>query len=182
MVFFGLGILCGGLLAVLLLALTLRIIGRTQQPRARRADQPGNERWDRQPDLTLTISRSALEHFIRESLRDLALPLISLRDPQIRLEPDALLQLIVRGDTALLGAQLIVLRMRITPAEIGVRVQTESAGLRGLGEVAGPLTAKLDERINAALAERLALASQLEVLDVGGSDESVTISARLRDA
>jgi hypothetical protein len=181
MVFFGLGILCGGLLAVLLLALVLRIIGRTQQPSARRADQPGAERWDGQPDLTLALSRSLLEHVIREGLRDLELPLISLRDPQIRLEPDALIQLVVRGDTALLGAQLIVLRMRITPAEVGVRVQTESAGLRGLGDVAGPLTAKLDERINAALAERLALAAQFETLDVGGDDESVTITARLRD-
>lgn len=177
MAFFGLGLLVGGVLTVLLLALLLRVIGATQ----RELPPLPAARWDDEPDLTLTLGRDLLLQLIRDGLRDLTLPLVQLRDPRIVLEPDALLQLTVRGDTALLGGQLIVLRMRIVPAELGVRVVTESAELRGLGDVAGPLTARLDQRINAALAEQLALAERFKVLDVGGTDSAVTITARLRD-
>lgn len=179
MVEFGLGMLCGGVLAVLPLALVLRLVGMTQR---RRADvQPAAEPWGSQPELTLTLRRQLLQRLIAEGLRGLSLPLVELRDPQIQLEPDAVLKLVVRGDTALLGGQLVVLRMRIVPAPLGVQVVTESAGMQGLGEMAGPLTAKLDQRINALLAERMALAERFEVLSVDGTDEAVTVTARLRD-
>lgn len=178
MVEFGLGLLCGGLLAVLLLALLLRLIGATQRGRVER--QSASEPWGSQPELTVTLSRQLLQRTIAESLRGLSLPLIELRDPLIALEPDAVLRLVVRGDTALLGGQLVTLRTRIVPAAVGVQVVTESAGMQGLGEVAGPLTAKLDQRINAVLAERLALAERFEVLSVDGTDEAITVTARLR--
>lgn len=181
MIYFGLGILCGGVLAVLLLALVLRVLGGRQRTPSRRAvAEPTSERWGSQPDLTLMLSRDALTHLIAEGLRNLSVPLVTLRAPQVRLEPNALIQITVRGDTILLGGQMIVLRTRIVPAAVGVQVVTESAALGALGGVAGSLTSKLDERINAALTERLALAEQFEVLDIVGSDEAVTINARLR--
>lgn len=181
MVEFGLGLICGGLLAVLLLALLLRLVAATQRSTPHGSlTHATAEPWGSQPEITLTLSRQLLQRQIAEGLRGLALPLIELRDPQIQLEPDAVLKLVVRGDTALLGGQLVTLRMRIVPAPVGVRVVTESAGMPGLGEVAGPLTAKLDQRINAVLAERMALAEPFEVLGVGGTDEALTVTARLR--
>ncbi len=174
MALFALGILVGGLLTLVLLALTLRIMNRAQvliNPTA----SAGN------PELTVTLSHDLLQRLIDDSLRDVALPLVTLRDPRIELEPDAVLVLRLRGDTVLLGGQAIVLRMRLTPAPAGVQVTTQTAEVGFLGNVAGPLTASLDAQINQELARRLAFAEQFEVLDVSGTTREVFIQARLRD-
>lgn len=174
MALFGLGILVGGILTIVLLALTLRIMNRAQaiiDPSA----STGN------PEITVTLSQGLLQRLIDDSLRDVALPLITLRDPRVELEPDAVIVLRLRGDTVLLGAQAIVLRMRLSPAPAGVQVATETAEVGFLGNVAGPLTATLDEQINEELARRLAFAGQFEVLDVSGTTREVLVQARLRD-
>jgi hypothetical protein len=173
MTLFGIGLLAGGVLTILLLALTLRLMNRAQlvqPPPALRGA----------PELTVTLTRDLLERLIDDSLANVALPLVTLRDPHLELEPDAVLVIRLRGDTALLGAQLIVLRMRMLPAAAGIAVQTESADVGILGNVAGPLTARLDATLNAELARRLAFAGQFEVLEVAGDRSEVTVRARLR--
>lgn len=172
MVLFGLGMLAGGLLTLILLALLLRIANAGQAP-TQESERTGS------PELSVTLSRDLLERLIDESLQDVALPLVTLRDPRIELEPDAVLVVRLRGDTVLLGAQSIVLRTRLVPAASGIRVVTESAEVGVLGNIAGPLTARLDEQINAELARRLAFAEQFEVLSVGGTLSEVVVNARL---
>lgn len=171
---FGLGMLIGGLLTLIILAVVLRLLSRSPQinPPARSGELP---------DLTLALTRDLLQRLIDESLRDVSLPLISLRDPYVELEPNAVLVVRMRGDTVLLGAQMIVLRMRVVPAEAGVQVVTEAADVSGLGDLTGPLTGRLDQQINTELAQRLAFAQQLQVLSVGGTTEEVTITARMKE-
>jgi|GEM_PF-6906982 len=170
---FALGMLVGGVLAVLLLALLLRLLGRS-------AAVPMTESRPGNPELILTLNRDLLQRLIDDSLRDVEIPLVTLRDPRVQLEPDAILVVRLRGDTVLLGGQAIVLRMRLVPATAGVGVVTESADVGILGNVAGPLTNRLDELINAELAQRLAFASEFEVLAIDGTTEEVTITAQLR--
>ncbi len=174
MALFGLGILLGGLLTIVLLALTLRIMNRAQTL-ANPTGKAGN------PELTVALSDDLLQRLIDDSLRDVTLPLVTLRDPHVELEPAAILVLRLRGDTVLLGAQAIVLRMRLTPAPSGVQISTETAEVGFLGNVTGPLTATLDAQINQELARRLAFAEQFEVLDVSGTTHEVLVRARLRD-
>jgi hypothetical protein len=171
---FGLGMLVGGLITLLALVLSLRLLSRAPQSSA-------SSRSGELPDLTLSLTRDLLQRLIDDSLRDVSLPLVSLRDPYVQLEPDALLVVRLRGDTVLLGAQTIVLRMRVVPAETGVKVVTQQADVGGMLDLAGPLTERLDQQINAELAQRLAFAEQFQVLSVGGSDQEVTITARMRD-
>jgi hypothetical protein len=171
---FGLGLLVGGVITLLVLALSLRLLSRAPQTDT-------NTRSGELPDLTLSLTRDLLQRLIDESLRDVSLPLVSLRDPYVQLEPDAILVVRMRGDTVLLGAQMIVLRMRVVPAETGVRVVTQQADVGGMVNLVGPLTERLDQQINAELAQRLAFAEQFRVLSVGGNDQEVTITARMRD-
>ncbi|HEY0604146.1 MAG TPA: hypothetical protein VGD58_14605 [Herpetosiphonaceae bacterium] len=170
---FGLGLLAGGLLTLILLSVLLRLLGRTPEPVT-------PARSSELPDLTLSLTRELLQRLIDDSLRDVSLPLISLRDPSVQLEPDAILVVRMRGDTVLLGAQMIVLRMRVVPAATGVQVVTQAADVGGLLDLAGPLTERLDQQINAELAQRLAFAEQFEVLSVDGTVDEVTITARMK--
>lgn len=170
---FGLGLLAGGLLTIILLSVLLRLLGRAPEPAA-------PTRSGELPDLTLSLTRELLQRLIDDSLRDVSLPLISLRDPQVQLEPGAILVVRLRGDTVLLGAQMIVLRMRVVPAATGVQVATEAADVSGLIDLAGPLTERLDQQINAELAQRLAFAEQFEVLSVDGTSDEVTVTARMK--
>ena len=175
MVLFGTGLLAGGLLTILLLALTLRLMSRGADITPAPAASGGA------PELTVTLSRDLLERLIDDSLRETTIPLVTLRDPRVELADDAALLIRLRGDTVLLGAQPIVLRMRVQPAATGIAVATESADVGFLGNVAGPLTARLDAAINAELAQRLAFAEQFEVLDVAGDTSEVVVRARLRE-
>jgi len=170
---FALGVVVGVVLALLVLGLVLRIGGRSLDPFVA---QPASDL----PDATFTFSRDALSRMIDDALAETTIPLVSLRDPQLQLEPGAVLLLRMRGDTALLGAQTIVLRMRVVPAPNGIQVQTERAEVGGGLSIAGALTARLDERINADLAQRLALMEQFEVLRVDGSTDAISVEARLR--
>lgn len=170
---FGIGILVGVVLAIVVFLVTVRLLGRSQLPIAGAGSGF--------PDLTLSLNRDLLQRLIDDSLRDAQIPLVSLRDPNVQFEPGGVLVLRMRGDTVLLGAQPIVLRMQILPATTGVRVQTTSADVGVLGNVAGPLTAQLDAQINAELARQLSFAEQWEVLEVGGTTEEVVITARLRE-
>jgi hypothetical protein len=174
MVLFGLGMLVGGLLTLVLLALLLRLTNGVQA-------LPSSGARSALPELSVTLSRELLTRLIDDSLQDVALPLVSLRDPQIELEPNAVLVVRLRGDTVLLGAQAIVLRTRLVPAVSGVRVVTESAEVGVLGNIAGPLTARLDAQINAELARRLAFAEQFEVLEVSGNSTEVVVNAQLKE-
>ncbi|MBV9788742.1 MAG: hypothetical protein JOZ51_11240 [Chloroflexi bacterium] len=171
---FGLGLLAGGLLTIILLSVLLRLLGRAPEPitPTRSSDLP---------DLTLALTRELLQRLIDDSLRDVSLPLISLRDPNVQLEPGAILVVRMRGDTVLLGGQMIVLRMRVVPAETGVQVTTEAADVGGMLDLAGPLTERLDQQINADLAQRLAFAEQFEVLSVDGTTDEVMITARMKE-
>lgn len=169
---FVLGMFVGVVLVVLLLALVLRIGARAPEP----VVLPPTGL----PDATFTFSRDALQQMIDESLGETTIPLVSLRDPQLQLEPGAVLLLRMRGDTALLGAQTIVLRMRVEPGANGVQVRTERAEVGGGLNIAGALTARLDERINADLGQRLAFAEQWDVTQVDGSTDAITVEARLR--
>jgi hypothetical protein len=162
------------LLTPLLLGLALRLFTRPSQPVV--TLPPSGL-----PDATFTLSREALQRMIDDALQDVSIPLVSLRDPQLELEPDAVLVLRMRGDTVLLGAQPIVLRMRLVPTAEGIGVQTQSAEVGGRINIAGGLTQQLDARINAALAQRLSFGDQFEVLSTGGSTEAIMIEARLRD-
>ncbi|HEX6291011.1 MAG TPA: hypothetical protein VFZ66_17630 [Herpetosiphonaceae bacterium] len=171
---FGLGLLVGGLLTLLVLTITLRLLMRAPEQKLLAAS-------GELPDLTLSLTRDLLQRLIDEGLRDVSLPLVTLRDPYVQLDPGALLIVRLRGDTVLLGGQTIVLRMRIVPAQSGVQVVTEAADVSGLVNLAGPLTQRLDQRINAELAQRLDFAGQFEVLDVGGSTQEVTVTARMRE-
>jgi hypothetical protein len=170
---FGIGILVGVVLAIVVFMITVRLLGRPQLPIA-----DANTGF---PDLTLSLNRDLLQRLIDDSLRDVQLPLVSLRDPNVQLEPGGVLVLRMRGDTVLLGAQPIALRMQLLPATTGIRVQTTSADVGVLGDVAGPLTQRLDEQINAELARQLSFAEGWEVLEVGGTTEEVVINARLRE-
>lgn len=174
MALFGLGMLVGGLLTILLLVVTLRIMGRGQV-------LPGTTAKNGFPELTVSLSRDLLQQLVDDSLRDVSIPLVTLRDPNVGLEPDGVLVIRMRGDTVLLGAQPIVLRMRLLPAESVVQVRTESADVGFLGDIAGPLTNRLDDEINAELARRLAFADQFQVLGVGGTTQEVVVQALMRD-
>lgn len=171
---FGLGLLAGGLLTIILLSLLLRLLGRAPEPTV-------PARSSELPDLTLSLTRELLQRLIDDSLRDVSLPLISLRDPHVQLEPGAILVVRMRGDTVLLGGQMIVLRMRVVPAATGVQVVTEAADVGGLVDLVGPLSQRLDQQINAELAQRLAFAEQFEVLSVDGTSDEVTITARMKE-
>ena len=171
---FGLGLLVGGVLTLLVLMLTLRLlIGAPERVDLARSDEL--------PDLTLSLTRDLVQRLIDDSLRDVALPLVTLRDPYVQLEPGALVSVRLRGDTVLLGGQMIVLRMHVIAAEAGVKVITEAADVGGLVNLAGPLTARLDRQINTELAQRLAFADQFQVLYVGGTAQAITIDARMKD-
>jgi hypothetical protein len=174
MALFALGMLAGGLLTILLLVVTIRIMGRAQV-------LPGTAPRDGFPELTVSLSRDLLQRLVDDSLRDVAIPLVTLRDPNIVLEPDGVLVIRMRGDTVLLGAQPISLRMRLVPATSVVQVKTESADVGFLGDIAGPLTDRLDDEINAELARRLAFAEQFEILDVSGTAQEVVVQALMRD-
>ncbi len=169
---FALGVVVGVILVPLLLALGLRIVTRAPEPIA----MPSSGL----PDATFTFSRDALGRMIDDALQETTIPLVSLRDPQVQLEPGAVLVLRMRGDTALLGAQTIVLRMRVVPTANGVQVRTERADVGGGLSIAGALTARLDERINADLAKRLAFADQWDITHVDGSTDAMIVEARLR--
>lgn len=168
------GIGIGMLLAPLLLGVALRMFARTPDPISTQSLSGPH-------DVVVTISREAIGRMLDDALHELSLPLVSFRDPQIQLEPDAMVVLRMRGDTALLGAQPVVLRMRVVPTATGVGVRTESAEVGGAINVVGELTEQLDERINAELSERLRLPDQFEVVHIGGSTDAVTIETRLRN-
>ncbi len=171
---FALGVLVGVILVPLLFGLALRLVARGGEPLV---VSPSGL-----PDATFTFSRDALQQMIDDALEETTIPLVSLRDPQLQLEPAGLLVLRLRGDTALLGAQTIVLRMRVVPAASGVQVRTERAEVGGGLNITGVLATRLDERINAALAQRLAFAEQWEVVGVDASTDTLTVEARLRSA
>jgi hypothetical protein len=171
---FGLGLLIGGVLTLLVLMLTARLLNRAPE----RADRA---RSDEIPDLTLSLTRDLVQRLIDDSLHDVSLPLVTLRDPYVQLEPGAIVQVRLRGDTVLLGGQMIVLRMRVIAGEAGVQVITEAADVGGLINLAGPLTSRLDQQINAELAQRLAFADQFHVLYVGGTAQEITIDARMKN-
>ncbi len=174
MTLFGLGMLAGGLLTLLLLVLVLRITNRVGE-----LSDGGDS--NAAPELSVILSRDLLQRLIDDSLQEVTLPLVTLRHPRIELESGALVVMRLRGDTVLLGAQAIVLRMRVTPASSGVRVVTESAEVGVLGDVAGPLTTQLDEQINAELARRLSFVEQFDVFEVTGTASEVVVNARLRE-
>jgi hypothetical protein len=169
---FALGVLVGVIFVPFLLGLVLRVVGRSPEPIA---VSPSGL-----PDATFTFSRDVLQRMIDDALQEATIPLISLHDPQLQLEPGGVLVLRMRGDTALLGAQTIVLRMRVVPAANGVQVRTERAEVGGGLNIAGALTARLDERINADLAKRLAFVDQWDITHVDGSTDAVIVEARLR--
>jgi hypothetical protein len=131
------------------------------------------------PDMTLTLSRDAIQHMVDESLDEVAVPLVTLHDPSVELEPDAVVVLRVRGDTVLLGSQLIVLRMRVIPAGQSVNVVTEAADVGGRFNIAGPLTQQLDDQINAQLTERFSLGEKFEVLNVDSTTDAMLLEARV---
>lgn len=170
---FAIGVLVGAVLVPLVFALAVRLLAQTPEP----ITVPPSGL----PDATITLSRDALSRMIDDALQETTIPLVSLRDPQLQLEPDAMLVLRMRGDTVLLGAQPIVLHMRVVPAANGVQVRTEQAEVGGALNIAGALTARLDESINADLAERLQFGEQFEVLSVASTTDALTIEARLRD-
>jgi hypothetical protein len=171
---FWLGALLGVLATILVLVIGVRLI--TRGP-AIVAPVPSSGL----PDLTLTLSRELLERVIDDGLRDVRIPLVTIRDPMISLEPDGIIVVRLRGDTALLGAQVITLRTRLVPSADGVAVVTEAADVRGLGNVAGPITQQLDQQINAELARRLPFGQQFEVLRIDGTTTEIAIDARLRE-
>lgn len=171
---FVIGILVGMVLLPLVLGLALWVTNRAAAPVAA---QPASGL----PDATFSLSREALQRLVDDALRETNIPLVSLRDPQIQLEPGGLMVLNMRGDTVLLGAQPITMRMRVVPTANGVGVQTERAEVAGGFNLAGGLTQTLDERINADLAQRLGFAERFEVTGVDGSDTAINIEARLRD-
>lgn len=162
---FALGVGVGVVLVLLLLGLLLRLGARSSQSLA--APPSGV------PDATFTFSRDALSQMIDDALRNTTIPLVSLRDPQLQLEPNAVLVLRMRGDTALLGAQPILLRMRLLLAPNGVQVHTEQAEVGGGLNIVGALGPRLDERINADLRKRLPVGEQFEVLGVGSSTDAI---------
>jgi hypothetical protein len=168
------GILLGALIAALLFGIALRLFARSSPPVAPQAASG-------LPDATFTLSREALQRLIDDALRDMSIPLVSLRDPTVQLEPGGVIVLHMRGDTVLLGAQPVVLRMWVVPTADGVGVQTERAEVGGSFNIAGGLTERLDERINADLAQRLSFAEQFEVLAVDGTTDAITVEARLRE-
>lgn len=170
-----LGILIGGVLLLSLLLLALRL---WKRPPLLPAAAPAAALDF--PDLTLTLSRDFVQHIVTETVRDLAIPLVSLRDAHVELAPDAGLSILVRGDTALLGAQLIKLQLRVIATPDGVRVHTIAVHIPGLGNVAGPLAAQLDQRLNAALRTRLAAFDQFHMMHVQGTADGLTISAQRR--
>lgn len=169
---FGLGMLAGGLLTILVIVVVLRV-------QARSPELPASLGESGPPELTLLLSRDLLQRLVDDALQNVSLPLVSLRDPYLELESGGVLVIRMRGDTALLGAQSITLRMRIVPAEVGVGVVTESADVGVFGNVAGPLTSRLDESINAELARRLAFAADFAVTGVDGTTDEVIVAARL---
>ncbi len=171
---FGLGVLVGGVATLIVLMLTLRLLMRTPE-------QAALTQSAELPDLTLSLTRDVLQRLIDDGLRDVSLPLIALRDPYVQLEPGGILIVRLRGDTVLLGGQMIVLRMRIVPTETGVQVITEAADVGGLIDLAGPLTARLDQQVNAELARRLDFADQFQVLKVDGTTQEVMITARMKE-
>ncbi len=169
----GVGIIIGSLLTLAVLVLALRLLTRDPQP-VTPSLQPGL------PNVTLALSRDALQHLIDDALHDVSIPLVTFRDPYVQLEPDALLVLRLRGDTALLGAQTIMLRMRVVPMDQGVGVITESADVGGRLNITGSLIQRLDEHINAELAQRFPFTDQLEVLNINSTSDELLIEARLQ--
>ncbi len=170
---FGLGMLAGGVITLLVIIVVARGLARVPAiPEAALDAGP--------PELTVALSRDLLQRLVDDALQDVRLPLVSLRDPRVDLETGGVLVLRMRGDTVLLGAQPITLRMQIVPAEVGVAVATTSADVGVFGNVAGPLTAQLDEAINAELALRLNFAADFAVTDVDGTTADVIIAARLK--
>jgi hypothetical protein len=170
---FAIGVVVGAVLVPLVFALAVRLLAQTPEP----ITVPPSGL----PDAMITLSRDALSRMIDDALQETTIPLVSLRAPQLQLEPNAVLVLRMRGDTVLLGAQTIVLHMRVVPAANGVQVRTEQAEVGGVLNIAGALTARLDEGINADLAERLNFGDQFEVLSVASATDALTIEARLRD-
>lgn len=170
---FAIGVVVGAVLVPLVFALAVRLLAQTPEPLV--VPLSGL------PDATITLSRDALSRMIDDALQETTIPLVSLRDPQLQLEPDAVLVLRMRGDTVLLGAQTIVLYMRVVPAANGVQVRTEQAEVGGALNIAGALTARLDEQINADLAKRLTFGEQFEVLSVTSAADALTIESRLRE-
>ena len=94
---FGLGVVVGGLATLIVLALTLRLLMRSPEQAAL---TPSAEL----PDLSLSLTRDLLQRLIDDGLRDVSLPLITLRDPYVQLEPGGILVVRLRGDTVLVHA------------------------------------------------------------------------------
>jgi len=171
---FVIGIVVGSFVTLAVLGLMTRLL--TRDPSSvPPASQSGP------PAVTITLPQDTLQYLIDDALADVSIPLVTLRDPYVQLEPDALMVLRLRGDTALLGGQTIVLRMRIVALDGRLGVVTESADIGGRINVTGTLTQQLDEQINAVLAERFALGDQLVVTSVGGTTDEITIEAHLRE-
>jgi hypothetical protein len=171
---FGLGMLAGGLITLLVIVIVVRVLARVPEiPEVAFDSGP--------PDLRLALSRELLQRLVDDALQDVSLPLIALRDPYLELESGGVLLVRLRGDTVLLGAQPITLRLRLVPAEVGVGVVTESADVGVFGNVAGPLTDQLDASINAELAQRLAFAQEFAVTGVDGTTDEVIVAARLKE-
>jgi len=170
-IIFALGMLAGAFAALLIVLLAARIAGTAPPP------VPSSSAL---PELTVRLTRELTQRLVDDALAEMSIPLVTLRDPYVQLEPGGIVVLRLRGDTALLGAQTIVLRLRVEPAGRGVRVATESATVQGLGSFAGALTSGLDQAINAELAERLSFGEGWEVLSVDGDEQAIEVRMRLR--
>lgn len=168
---FALGMLAGAVVVLLVLLLAARMSGKAPAPAPRSSALP---------ELTLSITRELTQRIIDDGLSGVSIPLVTLRDPYVQLEPGGTIVLRLRGDTALLGAQTIVLHLRVEPAGHGVRLATSSATVPGLGSVAGALTDGLDRVVNAQLADRLSFGQDWEVLSVDGDEQAIEVLARLR--
>jgi hypothetical protein len=170
MITFALGMLGGVVLVLLLMLLAVRVAGKALDP------APHSNAL---PDLTLSVTRELTQRLVDDALREIRLPLVTMRDPYVQLEPGGVVVLRLRGDTALLGAQTIVLRLRVEPAGSGVRVASESAMVQGLGSVPAALTDRLDQTINAQLCKHLGFGRGWEVLSVDGDEHAIEVRARL---
>ncbi len=170
---FVLGIVVGSLVMLVALSLTVQLL--TRDPLSvPPVTQPGSS------DLTIVLPRDTLRYLIDDALANVEVPLVTVHESELLLEPGALVVLHLHGDAALLGAQTVVLRTRIVPLDGRLGVATESAVIGGRINVTGSLTQQLDEQINAILVERLPLDDRLEIVGVDGTADEIIIEAQLR--